>query len=231
MHPIICTIGPFTLYSYGLMLAIAFLAGSRLACIQAKKEKICPDAVFNLLFIAFFSGIIGARIFYIAGHLADYLADPKEIFMLQHGGLSWFGGLLFGIIAAVYYLKKHALAKYKILDLIAPFIALGQAIGRLGCFLNGCCFSKAGVAIQAQIVSSFLLLAIFVFLRFLQDRPYKPGQVFFSYLLLYSIKRFFVELLRGDNPPFVWSLTLFQLFSIALFLISAWRLIRINRAK
>jgi phosphatidylglycerol---prolipoprotein diacylglyceryl transferase len=235
MYPVICKIGPFTVYSYGLMLALAVMAALSLAARRAGKEGINPDLIFNLSFIAVISRILGARIFYVIENLGYYLDNPLEVVMLQHGGLSWFGGLALGSISAVIYLKNKKLAFYKILDLISPFIALAHSIGRVGCLLNGCCFGKPSVfgiyfpledriLIPTQIYSSLLLASIFLFLRYLQDRPHKSGQIFYTYLLLYSFSRFFIEFWRGDHRTIFLGLTLFQIISLALFCFSSFML-------
>lgn len=231
MFPEICRIGPVTVYSYGLMLVIAFLVGTYLACRQAVKTGISPDLILNLNFTAFFFGALGARLFYVAENFSYYLANPLEIFMLQHGGLSWFGGLILGSVAAFIYLKKRKAPIYKVLDLVVPFLALAQAIGRIGCLLNGCCFGKASAfglyfpvhnatLIPAQAYSSLLLLLIYIILRYMQERPHRQGGIFFAYLLFYSIKRFFIEFYRADNKAILWDLSLFQLLSIAVFFLS-----------
>lgn len=229
MHPVICTIGQFRVYSYGLMLAIAFLVCSTLASIEAKKQNISPDTIFNFSFVALIFGILGARFFYVMENTNYYLKNPIEIIMLHLGGLSWFGGLLLGIFSSVLYLKKKKLPVYKIFDLIAPFIALAQAIGRIGCLLNGCCYGRTVIPIQ--IYSSFILVLIFIILRSLQEKPHKDGQIFFAYLLLYSIKRFFIEFWRVDNPIFLFGLTLFQIISIVLFCFSALKLVLFLKPK
>jgi len=242
MYPVICKIGPFTIYSYGLILVVAFAVSSTLARLQAKKQNINPDIIFNFSFVVFISGIIGARILYIIENLSYYLKNPLETIMLQRGGLSWFGGLLFGLGSAIIYLKKRNLSVYKILDLIIPFVALAQAIGRVGCLLNGCCFgrvSKFGIyfavynsiLIPTQIYSSLLLIFIFIILRFLQDRPHKEGKIFFVYLLFYSIKRFFIEFWRADNETIILRLTLFQIISIVIFCLSFLKLLLISKSK
>lgn len=242
MHPIICRIGPFTLYSYGLTLVIAFIAGSVLAGLRAKKENINPEIIFNLCFIAFIFGVIGSRLFYIIENLAYYARNPLEIIMLQKGGLSWFGGLILGSCSAFVYIKRKKLSVYKILDLIAPYLALAQAIGRIGCFLNGCCFGKVSrfgiyfpvhkaALIPTQLYSSLALFLIFLVLKYFQDKPHKEGQIFFLYLLLYSIKRFVIEFWRADNPAVFFGLTLFQVLSIAIFCFSLFKLTLIARNK
>ena len=235
MHPEICRLGPFTIYSYGLMLVIAFIVATFLASAQAKREGVDPDAIFSLCFVVFISGIIGARIFFVLSSLSYYLAHPLEIIMLQKGGLAWFGGLVLGIFSGIFYLKIKKLNVYKITDLLVPFVALAQAIGRIGCFLNGCCFGKedafgiyfpvhGAVLIPTQLYSSLLLIGIFIILRFLQERPHKAGEIFFTYLLLYCAKRFLIEFWRADSPSILFGLTLFQLISIAIFFIAATKL-------
>ena len=101
MFPIICAIGPFKIYSYGLMLAVSFLLAVTLAKIRAKKEGIDPELIFNFSFFSFIFGIVGARIFYVIENAGYYLREPLEILMLQYGGLSWFGGLIVGVIFGV----------------------------------------------------------------------------------------------------------------------------------
>ncbi|MDD2679549.1 MAG: prolipoprotein diacylglyceryl transferase [Candidatus Omnitrophica bacterium] len=229
MHPEICKIGPLTIYSYGLMLVAAFGVATWLACAEAKKRGIDPDIIFNLNFTILICGIIGARIFYILNNLAYYLRNPLEMIMLQKGGLVWFGGLIFGLASGILYLKLRKLPVFKIADLLIPFVALAQAIGRIGCFLNGCCFGKESASgiyspsqgallIPTQLYSALLLIFIFIILKALQKRPHKDGQIFFAYLLLYSAKRFFIEFWRGDSPTILLGLTLFQFISLAIFL-------------
>lgn len=242
MHPIICQIGPFTVYAYGFMLVVAFFISSTLASQIARKQKINADIIFNLAFVIFISGIVGARVFYIIQNLSFYLKNPIEIIMLAHGGLSWFGGLILSIICAVAYLKTRRLSIYKIFDLIAPFVALGQALGRIGCLLNGCCFgriTKFGIyfplhrliLIPTQLYASLALILVFIILRFLQERPHPEGQIFFTYLLLYSLKRFIIEFWRMDNTVIFLGLTLFQLISLTIFCFSFLKLFLIKQIK
>lgn len=219
MHPEICKIGPFTVYSYGLMLAVAFFVSAHLAAAQAKKHNFNPQIIFNFAFLVFLSGILGTRLFYIIENIGYYLESPDEIIMLQHGGLSWFGGLVLATLCGIVYLKKKKLPIYKILDLVVPFLALAQGLGRIGCFLNGCCFGEL-LGIPTQIISSLILVVIFIILRLLQERPHRRGEIFYSYLLLYSLKRFFIEFWRFDNPAVFLGLTLFQIISIGVFCFS-----------
>lgn len=224
------------------MLVLAFFASSYLASLQAKKEGLDPDLIFNLFFLVFIFGIIGARAFYVVSDLSFYLRNPLEIIMLQHGGLAWFGGVIFGSLAAIIFIKKNKLGLFRTLDLLVPFLALGQAIGRIGCLLNGCCFGRVStlgiyfkvfdqVLIPTQLYSSLLLLFIFFVLRFMQDRKHLPGQILCAYLFLYSIKRFFIEYFRNDSPRLFYGLTIFQLLSLAMFVVSLLILIKITYDK
>ena len=228
MYPEIYQIGPFTIYSYGSMLVLAFLISSALARSQARRQNINPGIIFNLAFIVFIWGILGARLLYVIENINYYLKNPSETIMLQHGGLSWFGGLILGVVSGIIYLKRKNLKVYTILDLVIPFVAIAQAIGRIGCLLNGCCFGKISkfglyfdthklILIPTQIYSSLILIFIFIILRFLQDRPHREGNIFFTYLLLYSVKRFFIEFWRADNEVIFFRLTLFQIISIVIF--------------
>jgi phosphatidylglycerol:prolipoprotein diacylglycerol transferase len=231
MHPTLCTIGPFTIYSYGLLLAVAFIVGQYLAGMQARKEGLNPEIIFNFLFLSVICGIAGARIFYVLENIRYYLNEPFEIVMFQRGGLSWFGGLILGVSGGILYLKKKNMPVCRTLDLVVPFLALAQAIGRIGCLLNGCCYGKpAGwgfyfsnssqILIPAQAYSTLSLILIFFLLRLMQERPHKNGEVFTAYLILYSLKRFFIEFWRGDNPVLLWGLTLFQIISAVVFLLA-----------
>jgi len=213
------------------MLVAAFFTAMFLAGRQAKKENVDPGIILNIAFPGFILGIAGARIFYVIENFAYYLKNPLEIIMLQHGGLSWFGGLIFGVAAAAVYLKIKKIPFYPTLDLFAPFIALAQAIGRVGCLLNGCCFGRIDAPVPVQAVSSLLLIVIFIILRFIQDKPHKEGVVFFSYLILYSLKRFFIEFYREDNPVVFSGLTLFQLLSILLFVFATIKIFSIKKSR
>jgi phosphatidylglycerol:prolipoprotein diacylglycerol transferase len=160
--------------------------------------------------------------------------------MLQKGGLSWYGGLISAGVIGPLYLKIKKIPVYKILDLIAPFLALGQAIGRIGCLLNGCCFGKETpygiyfpvhdkIIFPSQMVSVILMLIIFMILRVLQDKPHAQGRIFFLYLFLYSLKRFFVEFIRSDNPAVIFNLTLFQIISFIIFCFAGYKLFALRK--
>ncbi|MBL7130697.1 MAG: prolipoprotein diacylglyceryl transferase [Candidatus Omnitrophica bacterium] len=228
MHPVIFKFGPITIYSYGLMIFIAVIVCFNLLSKEAKRLGYDKDAIFDLGFVILFSGIIGARLLYVLLNLGFYLKNPKEIFMFAHGGLAIFGGIIVATIVAFVFMKFKRLPFFSTLDLIAPFVALGQSIGRIGCLLNGCCYGfpcKIGfyfpvhdaVLFPTQLLSSFLLLVLYIVLRVGQGRPHATGMIFTSYILYYSVMRFFIEFIRADSPRLFLNLTIFQYFSFVLF--------------
>lgn len=238
MYPILFKFGPLTVYAYGFSLALAFIVSTYLAKIEAQRENIPSEKILNLSLILAISAISGARVLYILQNLKFYINHPQQILMLHRGGLSFYGGFALAIIFAIVFLKRQRLPVFKTFDIVCPYLALAQAIGRIGCFLNGCCYGKpadAGLRVYfpgqniarhpVQVYASLNLLLIFIILRTFQakrrEKIYFSGQIFLLYCLLYSISRFFMEYLRGDNLPVLANLTVHQLISLGIFVISA----------
>ncbi|MDD5500227.1 MAG: prolipoprotein diacylglyceryl transferase, partial [Candidatus Omnitrophica bacterium] len=142
MLPEICHIGNFTVYSYGLMLVLAFFVSVHFAGRQAARQGVEPAKIFDLCFYVFIAGIAGSRVLYVVNNFAYFAAHPLEIVMLQRGGMAIFGGIIFGFACAFIFIRKNKMGLLFTLDLLAPFVALGQSIGRIGCFLNGCCYGR-----------------------------------------------------------------------------------------
>ncbi|MEK6635239.1 MAG: prolipoprotein diacylglyceryl transferase [Planctomycetota bacterium] len=130
------------IYSYGLMLMVAFLVAVAIARWRAKKEGINPNKITDLSIYIVFAGILGARIFFIIQFFDDYKDNLLTIFKIYEGGLVYYGGLFAAIITLFVYVKKHRLPFLKLIDIVTPSTALGLGLGRIGCFLNGCCFGK-----------------------------------------------------------------------------------------
>lgn len=230
MHPILFKFGVLTVYSYGAMIALAFLISSYLAWHAAKEAGLSESIVINSALVILFSGIAGARLLYVAINISSYIENPIEIIMLPHGGLAFYGGAIAAVIAESIYLKVNKISVYKFADFIAPYVAFGQAIGRIGCLLNGCCYGRCIDAYNlypTQLYSSFLLVCLYCFLRLLQKIKVKRGIVFVSYGLLYSAGRFMMEFLRGDNTVFIMGLTFSQFVSVIVFPILAFLGLRI----
>ena len=231
MHPLICKIGPLTVYSYGVMLTVAVLVCSLLLTREAKRLGLSADIVLDLIFWIVVGGILGARLFYIALNLEFYLEDPWEIIMLQHGGLAFQGGLLGGILSGLYFIRRHALPLLPTLDLVAPYIALGHAIGRIGCFLNGCGYGKEvpwGIFFPShqanmhptQLYESAGLLVIFLILKRCERSIKYPGQIFVYYLMLSSVLRFTNEFFRADHIELWMGLSIFQIVSVGILIMA-----------
>lgn len=232
MHPIIAKIGPLCVYSYGLMVAAGFAIAIFLAYKHAGEFGIGKDRIIDFGIVILVGGLVGARLLYVLTNLKYYILNPLEIINIAKGGLVWYGAFLFGILAAVLFVKKNKINFWAGADLFAPYIALAQAIGRVGCFLNGCCYGGEvpsdymfsvvfpGESVfrhPTQIYSALALLLLFVILRAWQKRRNFNGEVFLGYVMLYSIARFGLEFLRGDNPKILSGLTISQLISIPVF--------------
>lgn len=218
MHPVLIKFGPLSVYSYGTMLAIGFSIAVLFIYSRAPSFRLDKNTIVDLSIFALIGGIIGARLFYIVLNINYYIAQPIEVFNLSKGGLVWYGGFLGGSASSIWYIRKKALNFWDVFDLMAPYVALAQAIGRIGCFLNGCCFGREGH--PAQLYSSLTLILIFVALRLWQERRHFNGEIFLGYSALYSAKRFVIEFFRGDSQRLTFDLTLYQYISLAIFLTS-----------
>ncbi len=238
MHPILFNIGPLSIYSYGVMIALAFVAGIYFSRNQAKKEGIDATLITEISLYLLVGGIIGARLLYVFTNFTYYLEHPFKIFF-SRGGFVFYGGLIGATITGMWYLKRKQLSLFKIADIIIPSVALGEAIGRIGCLLYGCCYgrptsllwgisfgvdSPAGIYVErlhpTQIYSSLICLVIFLYLNNLSSKKKFRGQIFLAYLILLSAYRFMMEFLRGDTTLISWcgNLTLCQCISGLIFL-------------
>ncbi len=136
------SIGTFEIHTYGVMQAIAFFTAIFVTIRRAKREGLDPNIVFDLAIWVLVSIVIGARIWYVVEHISEYTENPFDIFKIWQGGLVFYGGFLAAVIGGLLFFKIRKLSFTKIGDLVAPSLALGIAIGRIGCFLNGCCYGK-----------------------------------------------------------------------------------------
>jgi len=130
------------IYAYGFMLMVAFLVAIAVARWRARKEGIDPAKVTDVGIYLVCTGVVGARIFFIIQFFEDYKNNLLSIFKIYEGGLVYYGGLFAGAITLFVYVRKHRLPILKLFDIVTPSIALGLGFGRIGCFLNGCCFGK-----------------------------------------------------------------------------------------
>jgi len=218
MHPVLFNIGPLRVYSYGAFVALAFAVFALLTERRARAMNIDSGRMLDLAILILVSGIVGSRIMYVTLNMSYYAANPAELIDLSKGGLVWYGGAFAAFLAGSIYVKINRMDLWNILDLIAPYLALGQSLGRIGCFFNGCCYASDGAPVQ--LYSSAILLVIFVILRIWQDARKFKGEIFLGYCMLYPVKRFAIEFLRADNPRILAGLTISQVISVFVFVIA-----------
>ena len=215
MHNDLFSIGPFTVHTYGLMIAIGLLAALYIAEYRAPKNGLDKEMVFPLTMNCLITGILGAKLMFILQGWKEFLEDPKA--MLGSSGLVVYGGIIGGILCAIIYCKIKKQNFWDAFDIALPSVAVAQAFGRIGCFFAGCCYGAKtdawyGIAfthsdyapngvkmIPTQLISSAGMFLIAALLFWYAYHAKKTGQVGAAYMVLYSIGRFCVEFLRGDE--------------------------------
>lgn len=228
MDPVAFTLGPLSIRWYGIMAALGFLAAVSIAVKNRKYADMSQDQVYNLLLLTMVSGILGARVCYILQYPGQFRNNLMEIVRIDHGGLVFYGGFIAAMIAIAVYCRKNRLNLLDTLSFIAPSLALGHAISRVGCFLNGCCYGSPtgtylGYAYPAntaphnhypgihihpvQLYETAGNLLIFAIMQYLLPKC-RGGQLAGLYMILYSILRFSDEFLRGDYSAdkYTWGL-------------------------
>jgi phosphatidylglycerol---prolipoprotein diacylglyceryl transferase len=251
MYPKLISFGSFFIPTYGVLVALGFLLGLTVTMRLARRAGLASEKVVNLAVYCAMAGIVGAKLFMFLFDLPTYLNNPGEIFTLetlQAAGV-FHGGLIAALIFAVWYIRKQALPLFRTMDCFAPGIALGQAVGRLGCFAAGCCWGKEcslpwGVRFRsdfaapvplgktlhpAQLYESAADFLIFAFLyRRFQSSSAKPGETIGLYLVLYSIARFIIEFFREHEQSLVGGLSLTQWIALGLLVLGC---VFINRSR
>ncbi len=231
MHPTLFKIGPITLHSYGLMITIAFIVAIWLAARRARAAKLGDHFALDISFILIIVSLASARLTYVVLHWDEFAEYPLDIISpVQHtgtigiAGLVLLGGVIGGIIATIIYVRVKKLPLFLVLDVLVPSLAIGIAVGRIGCFLNGCCFgmptdlpwgcvfpreSFAGSVYPhtpihpTQLYAMGLMILIFVGLLYFDRRPHPQGQTFALFLIAYGVARFWVEGLRWYEPEMI----------------------------
>jgi phosphatidylglycerol:prolipoprotein diacylglycerol transferase len=219
VHKIAFQFGQLTVTWYGVLVACGFLAGLWTASRRGLREKFHPETIIDLGPWLLIGAIVGARILYVISYWRESFAGGpiSEIFMVQHGGLVYYGGLIGSSLACIIYARLKKLPLWKLSDALAPSIALGSFFGRFGCLMNGCCYGRPTNlpwAIQfprghetwpnyvhpTEIYDALLNFGLYAFLAWLFRRKKFDGQIFALYLVCYAIIRSFVEYFRGDYP-------------------------------
>jgi len=233
MRPVLFSIGNLNIYTYGFFIACAFLISVFLAKRQAHKYNISADIITDLGIIFILAGIIGARIGYVLLHWEEFSSDLIGILKVYHGGLIFSTGFLLALTVSLIYIKKKKIKFLKVADCIIPYVVLGQAIGRIGCFFNGCCYgiptdSFLGVKFPhlqysvypTQLFSSAFLFILFFILKYLKRFLHFTGAIFYLYILFYSMFRFFMDYIRADAIFIYGRLSFFQYITIVIFLVT-----------
>jgi phosphatidylglycerol:prolipoprotein diacylglycerol transferase len=244
MYPKLISFGSFFIPTYGVLVALGFLLALTVTLRLARRSGLPSEKVVNLAVYCAMAGIIGAKLFMFLFDLPTYLQNPGEIFSLetlQAAGV-FHGGLIVALLFAIWYMRRESLPLFATMDCFAPGIALGQAIGRLGCFAAGCCWGKEcslpwGVRFRSdfaapvpldktlhpvQLYESAVDLLIFVFLyRRFQNPSAKKGEIIGLYLVLYSIARFIIEFFREHEQSLVGPFSLTQWIALGLLVLGA----------
>jgi phosphatidylglycerol:prolipoprotein diacylglycerol transferase len=228
MHPILFQLGNFHVYAYGFFVGMGFVVTASLAVLKIRKSniKLSLENAADLFFYTILSAFVGSRILFILINFDVYREHPWQMFKIWEGGLVFYGGLIPAAMVAFEYMRRHRLPAWKLADLISPLIALGLSFGRIGCFFAGCCYGKETSLPWAvvfkdpnslarlnvplhptQLYDAANGLAIFLFLSWMSKRKTFDGQIFWLFVFLYSLTRFFIEIFRGDPRGYLfWNL-------------------------
>lgn len=252
MKPILLELGPLRVHAYGLALAISFLAGSWLVTVRGRRLGYPEDELMRLFWWILVSALIGSRLYYALQHPDDFKDNWLGVSQIWRGGLTQYGGLIGAILVGGLFIRSRRWSFREGSDLIAPALALGEGITRIGCHFNGCCFGRVSdlpwavcfppgshahsvVGPQslhpAQLYLSLANLALFPVLLALDARLPRPGRLFAVYLAASSAIRFALDFTRYYEPGDSFGVAGLELahsqwVSIALIAIAAWLWVR-----
>jgi phosphatidylglycerol:prolipoprotein diacylglycerol transferase len=249
MHPVILQFGFFKLPAYGLMVALGYLAAMLYLFRRSQAFSFRKEDVADLVFYTVVAGMAGAKLFYAATYWTQLGPDTlsRAVYLLKtfQYGFVFYGGLVFGAAAFFFTARRRGLPALGAADLFAPALALGHAFGRVGCFLAGCCHGRPAPAgpfsvvftdpscevapnllgvplYPSQLLEAGGNLLIFALLHRALGKRYRPGAVLALYAALYSVLRFLIEFLRGDDRGAAhFGLSPAQLISAAVFCAAA----------
>jgi phosphatidylglycerol:prolipoprotein diacylglycerol transferase len=221
MHPILFKIGPVTIYTYGVMVAIGIFLGSIILMKLSDEKGLNRKDVADIAFWTVISGFLGARLFFFI-YNPEYLNPWWRILYVWQGGLVWYGGVLFGFLTALFLSIKKKVSPWKLADISSIAGSVGLGFGRIGCTMAGCCYGKEchshfaltfkdphsaaplGIPLcPTQPISSAANFLIALTLYFILRKSKTSGQVAGFYLILYGAFRFFIEFLRATPKVFL----------------------------
>jgi phosphatidylglycerol:prolipoprotein diacylglycerol transferase len=240
MHPILFEFGNWPVYSYGVLLAAAYLAALQLAVVRARRQGLDGSRVMDLGIYLIIAALVGAKLMLVAVDFDYFLSQPGELLSLVRAGGVFYGGLIAAVGVAFWLVRRYSLPLWTTADLFAPGIALGHVIGRFGCLLAGCCYGRPtdvpwavtfsdpvaaanvgtplGVPLhptQVYDAGAELLIMIVLLATERKGRVF-AGRTFWLYILLYGVSRFIVELYRGDDRGSVMGLSTSQFISVVI---------------
>jgi phosphatidylglycerol:prolipoprotein diacylglycerol transferase len=253
MYPILFEIAGFPVYTYGVLLAAAYLLGLQFAIVRARRLGLDPNRVMDLGIWIIVSALVGAKLLLLMVEWKVYTREPAELMTLLRSGGVFYGGLIAAVLTAMFYMWRHRMPIWPVSDVFAPGIALGHVVGRLGCLFAGCCFGKptsvpwaitfhndyayrnVGTTLNTPLHPTQLyeagaelfILGILLFLE-RRGRPF-GGRTFWSYMLLYGISRFIIEFYRGDSRGAIGMLSTSQFVSVLIVPLSVVMLIVLAR--
>jgi phosphatidylglycerol:prolipoprotein diacylglycerol transferase len=247
-------IGTVTVYTYGVLLAAAYLLGLKFAMVRAQARGLDSARVLDLGIYIIISALVGAKLLLLVTDFRTFRTDPAELLTLARSGGVFYGGLILAVVVALWYIRRAGLPLWTTCDVFAPGIALGHVVGRFGCFFAGCCYGKPtsvpwaitfsdpfaaanvgtplGVHLHpTQLYEAGAELLILVMLL-VTERKSKAfaGRTFWLYILLYAISRFIIEFYRGDERGTVGIFSTSQFISVVLAPLAVGMLLYLSRA-
>jgi phosphatidylglycerol:prolipoprotein diacylglycerol transferase len=253
VYPELFSIGPVTLYTYGVLLAVSYLLGLWLAMRRARQWGVDPSRVLDLGIYIIIAALLGAKLLLLIVDFDQFTRSPSDLLSLARSGGVFYGGLILAVAVAFWYIARHQLPLWTTCDLFAPGIALGHVTGRLGCLAAGCCYGRPtdvpwaitftnplaasnvgtplGIPLHpTQVYEAGAELFIFAVLLATErrGRPF-PGRTFWLYMFLYAVSRFIVEIYRGDPRGEVLGVSTSQFISIVLAPLSVIMLVWLSR--
>jgi phosphatidylglycerol---prolipoprotein diacylglyceryl transferase len=254
VYPELFSIGPITLYSYGVLLAASYLLGLWLAMRRAKAWGLDANRVLDLGIYIIIAALIGAKLLLLVVDFEQFRRSPGELLSLARSGGVFYGGLILAVLVAFWYIAKHRLPFWTTTDVFAPGIALGHVTGRLGCFAAGCCYGRptdvswaviftnpqaaanVGTPLGIPLHPTQLyeagaeLLILLLLLGTEKKGRYFPGRTFWSYMFLYAVSRFVIEIYRGDPRGEMFGMSTSQFISVILAPLSLIMLVYLARS-
>ena len=252
MHPVLFEIGGWPVYSYGVLLAAAYLAGLQMAVVRARRAGLDPAKVMDFGIYLIIAALVGAKLMLVVVDFSYFRQNPRELMSLARAGGVFYGGLIAAVLVGIWLVRKYQLRIWTMGDLMAPGIALGHVIGRVGCLLAGCCYGRptsvpwavtfndpaaalnVGTPLAIPLHPTQLydagaeLIILGVLLATERKGRKFEGRTFWAYLLMYAISRFIIEFFRGDDRGMAFNLlSTSQVVSAAivpLSLLMLWRL-------